>query len=256
MLYNLPNMTPENVVAVEPGPSGMSEFSRIVGVFFEPSKTFRDIAQRPSWIVPMILIIVANIGFATTLAQRVGWDRIIQQQNQASSRLQQAPPEQREQGLALQRKILPISFYGGAILGAPIFNVIIAAVLLGMTALMAAGLRFKQVFAAAIWAGLPRVLSATLTIVVVFLKNPDEFNLRNPLAFNAGAFMDPNSGSKFIYSVATSLDLFTIWSMLLMAIGLKAAAGKRLTFTGALVAVGVPWAIVVLCAAAIAGAFS
>jgi hypothetical protein len=234
----------------------MGEFSRLVGVFFEPTKTFRDIAQRPSWIVPMVLVILASLGFAYTLSQRVGWDRVIQQQNEASSRFQQAPPEQREQGLALQRKIVPVSFYGGSILAPPIVSLIVAAVLLGITALMAAGLRFKQVFAAVVWAGIPRVLSAILTIVVLFMKNPDEFNLRNPLAFNAGAFMDPTSGSKFVYALATSLDLFVLWNIFLIATGLKAAAGKRLTFTGALVAVLVPWAILTLGGAAIAGAFA
>jgi hypothetical protein len=52
------------------------------------------------------------------------------------------------------------------------------------------------------------------------------------------------------------LDLFVIWTILLMATGLKAAAGKKLTFTGALVAVVLPWAVWTLGKAAIAGAFS
>jgi hypothetical protein len=87
----------------------------------------------------------------------------------------------------------------------------------------------------------------------MFLKNPDDYNVQNPLAFNLGAFFDPNSGSKFVYSLASSLDLFVIWTILLMATGLKAAAGKKLTFTGAMVAVVAPWAIVVIGKAAIAG---
>jgi hypothetical protein len=67
--------------------------------------------------------------------------------------------------------------------------------------------------------------------------------------------MDPNSGSKFMYTLATSLDLFTIWTILLLATGLKAAAGKKLSFTGALVAVVTPWAVVVLAGSAVAGMF-
>jgi len=250
------NMTPENAAAVQPEPAGMGEFSRIVGVFFEPAKTFGDIAQRPSWILPMILAILAGLGFAMAVGQRVGWERIVHQQMDASSRMQQMPAAQRDQTLALQVKIMPVTFYAGAVLGAPVVSVIVAAVLLGITAIMSAGLRFKQVFAAVVWSGLPRMIAAILTIVVIFLKNPDDFNLRNPLAFNPGAFMDPNSGSKFVYALATSLDLFTIWTLLLLATGLKAAAGKKLTFTGAFVAVFVPWAVVVLGGAAIAGAFS
>jgi hypothetical protein len=136
-------------------------------------------------------------------------------------------------------------------------DLIIAAVLLGIAGgLMGGGMRFKQVFAVVAYSGLPGVLTAILTVVVIFLKNPDDFNMQNPLAFNLGAFMDPNTGSKFVYSLAGSLDLFVLWMIVLMATGLKAAAGKKLTFTGALVAVLLPWAVVVLGKAAIAGAFS
>jgi hypothetical protein len=52
------------------------------------------------------------------------------------------------------------------------------------------------------------------------------------------------------------LDLFTIWGILLTAVGLKAAAGKRLSFGGALFAVVLPWAVLVLLGATVAGIFS
>jgi hypothetical protein len=257
MLYNLPNMSPENVEAVEPEPSGMGEISRLVGVFFEPAKTFRDIAQRPSWIVPMILVILAVIGVTTTMSQRIGWERIFRHQNETNSRYQQMPPEQREQTLAIQMKFAAVGGYAGAIIGVPIYDVVVAAVLLGIAGgLMGGGMRFKQVFAIVCYSGMPGVVSAILTIVVIFLKNPDDFNMQNPLAFNVGAFLDPNSGSKFMYSLATSLDLFVIWTILLMATGLKAAAGKKLTFTGALIAVLLPWAFMILLKSAAAGLFS
>jgi hypothetical protein len=171
--------------------------------------------------------------------------------------MQQMPADQREQTLAMQVKFASVGGYAGAIVGVPLYDVIVAAVLLGIAGgIMSGGMRFKQVFAIVCYSGLPGVISAILTVVVMFLKNPDDFNLQNPLAFNAGAFMDPNSGSKFAYSVASSLDLFVIWTILLMATGLKAAAGKKLTFTGALVAVVVPWLVVVLGKAAMAGVFT
>jgi len=136
-----------------------------------------------------------------------------------------------------------------------IFDVVIAAVLLGIAGgIMSGGMRFKQVFAVVCYSGLPGVISSILTVVVIFLKNPDEFDIQNPLAFNAGAFMDPNTSAKFLHSLAGSLDVFVIWTLLLLATGLKAAAGKKLTFTGALLAVVVPWLVVVLAKAAILGA--
>ena len=247
-------MTPENAAAVEPEPSRMGEFSRIVGVFFEPTKTFRDIAERPTWIVPMILVILAVIGVTATMSQRIGWDRILRHQLESSSRGQQMSAEQREQNLAIQEKVAPMFGYVGALIGVPIYDLVAAAVLLGIAGgLMGGGMRFKQVFAVVCYSGLVGIVSAILTVVVIFLKNPDDFNMQNPLAFNVGAFMDPNTASKFMYSLAGSLDLFVFWTILLMATGLKAAAGKKLTFTGALVAVLLPWAVVVLGKAALAG---
>ena len=249
-------MTPENAAAVDPQPAGMGEFSRIVGVFFEPKKTFADIALRPSWLIPMILLILAGIGGTVVVSQRIGWERIMRQQTEGSSRMQQMTQEQKDQAVAMQMKFAPIGAYAFVILGTPISTVIVAAVLLGITAIMSAGLRFKQVFAVVTYSWLPRLIAAILTAVVMFLKNPDDINIRNPLAFNVGAFMDPNSSSKFMYALASSVDLFSIWTILLMATGLKAAAGKKLSFTGAMVAVVAPWALFVLCTSALAGAFS
>ena len=125
-------MTPENAAAVEPEPSRMGEFSRIVGVFFEPSKTFRDIAERPAWIVPMILVILAVMGIITAESQHIGWDRIFRHQMETNSRFQQMPADQREQQLAIQEKFASVGGYVFALIGVPVSDLIIAAVLLGI----------------------------------------------------------------------------------------------------------------------------
>jgi hypothetical protein len=162
-------------------------------------------------------------------------------------------PEQREQAIAMATKFAGVGAIAGPILGVPIYDLIVAAVLLGIVAgIMSAGVKFKQVFAIVCYAGLPGVLYSILGIVVAFLKNPDDFNMENPLAFNPGAFMDPATSSKFAYSLASSIDLFSIWTILLIATGLKAAAGKKISFGGALTAVVIPWIIVILCKAAFA----
>ena len=112
--------------------------------------------------------------------------------------------------------------------------------------MMSAGLKFKQVFAIISWASLVQVIKWLLAIVVVFLKNPNDFDLTNPLAFNLGAFMDPTTSSKFLRTMAIALDVFAIWGIILVAIGLKAAAGKRLSFGGALFAAAAPTLLFVL----------
>jgi hypothetical protein len=251
-------MTPENAPAVEPEPAGMGEFSRLTGVFFEPGKTFADIAERPNFWVPLILMMVASIAFTTTISQRIGWDRVVRQQ--IESRMARMTDQQREavtKTMDMQVRIASISGYVGGVIGVPLYYLIVGGILLGIVrGIMSAPVRFKQAFAIMCYASLPGLVFTVLAIAVMFLKNPDDFNLQNPLVFNPGAFMDPQSTSKFLHSVASSLDLFTIWTILLLAVGLKAAGGKKLSFGGSLTAVALPWAIWVLVRGSLAGMFS
>ena len=251
-------MTPETTQGSEPAPAGMGEFARITGVLFEPGKTFQDIGSRPRWLVPLLLVIVSSIAFYYAFSQRVGWERFLRQQMETNKTVQQRmeslPADQREQAIATQAKITGISYYVGTAIFVPVMFAITAGVLLGITSMMSAGLKFKQVFAICCYAAIPSVIKQILAIVVLFLKSPDQFNLTNPLAFNPGAFMDPLTSSKFVYTIATAFDVFAIWGLILTAIGLSAAS-KRLSFGAAMVAVVIPFAALVLFGATMASMF-
>lgn len=239
----------------------MGAFSRITGVFFEPGKTFEDIGRRPTWFLPLLVTIVATIAFYATYGQRVGYERFLRQQMatnpKVAQRMEQIPAERREASIATQAKITGISYMAGPVIAMPIMMLISAGILLGLTAMMSAGLKYKQVFAVVAFSALPGALKYLLAIVVVFLKNPEDFNLQNPLAFNFAAFMDPLTSSKFLYTVGSAFDLFAIWTILLTAIGLSAAAGKKkLSFGGALIAVLIPWVVLVGFGATMASMFS
>jgi hypothetical protein len=243
-------MTPEAIQAPEPTPVGMSALSRIVGVFFEPGKTFAEVGRRPTWFLPLLLSVLATVAFYTTYGQKIGWTRALQQQiatnPKVAQQIEQIPAEQRDAQLAMRAKIMGIGYQVAPAVMMPIFTLISAGILLGLTAMMSAGLRYKQVFAIICFAGMPTVLKFLLSIIVVFLKNPDDFNLLNPLAFNIAAFMDPLNSSKFLYTFALAFDAFAIWTIVLTAIGLSAAAGrKKLSFGGALFATVTPWVVFV-----------
>jgi Yip1 domain len=265
MQYNLPDMTPENEGFQLQQPAdlplqagGMSEIGRITGVFFEPGKTFTDIAQRPAWIVPMLLVILSGLIFCAVVGQRIGWDNVAQQQ--MDQRMAKMSPEQRvqaAQGAEFSKKVTPIFAYTIAIVGPAIGFLISALVLLGIVSgILSAPVRFGQVFAVMTYTGMVGVVQAILMIVVVFLKaNPADFDIQHPLMFNAGALMDPNGPNKFMYTLASWIDIFSFWKIFLIATGLKAAAGKKLSFGGAMFAVLLPWCVMALASAALAGIF-
>ncbi len=234
-------------------PAGMSEGARLAGVFFEPKKTFADIAARPRWIVPLILLMLTAFGVAMLYSQK-GVLRISTEQQMAKNpQIAQLPPDQREQALERGMKFATIIAYCIPIF-VPISYLVMALVLWAIVSgILSVPVRFGQIFAIVTYAQLPGLLMSILIAVVVQMKNAADFNVQNPLMFNPGAFMDPLTSNKFIYSLAGSLDLFSFWTMLLVATGLKAAAGKRLSFGGALFAVLLPWAVLSLGKAALAG---
>src|SRR5436309_1742151 len=126
--YNHPDMTPENLQASEPTPAGMSEFSRIAGVFFEPAQTFEDIAARPRWLVPLLLILAMTLAFSVTFSQHVGWERMMRQQLEASPRAAQLSAEQKEQQIAMMARFAPIFGVAGPIIVIPVFALVESAV--------------------------------------------------------------------------------------------------------------------------------
>src|SRR6185312_11661320 len=98
-------MQPESVLTLEPQPAGMSEISRVAGVFFEPKKAFADIAARPRWFVPVLLIALVALCVSIRYSQLGGWRVMIQQQLANSSRQPQGTPEQQQQGLEMAVKV-------------------------------------------------------------------------------------------------------------------------------------------------------
>jgi len=248
-----PQPSPEN--AAPP----LGEAGRIAGVFIDPKKAFADIAARPrNWFVPLILLILAAVAFTYTYTTRVGWEGYIRKTMENNPSAQNLPADQREARIQTGAKIAPIFGYVGSLVFIPVAALVIGGILLLTSKMMGAGasLNFKQMFTISSYAMLPGLVSSILAIIVMFTKNPDDFNLQNPLIFNLGALMEPppNSG-KFLYSLATSIDLFSFWTILLLATGISVAA-RKLPFSKAIVAVVLPWAIYVLIKSAWAGAFS
>jgi hypothetical protein len=245
-------MTPE--LAPDNAPP-MSEVGRITGVYFDPKPAFADIAARPRWYVPLILMMVAGLAFTYSFTSRIGWRGYIAKTMENNPRVRDMPAEQRELQINTGARIAPIFGYAYSLVGIPVVTLIVAGAMLLVCKMMGTSLRFKQMFAITAYAMLPGLIFTILAIVVMFLKNPDDFNLQNPLFFNIGAMMEPppNSG-KFLYSLASSIDLFTFWMILLLATGISVAA-RKVTFSKAIVAVAAPWIIWVLVKSAWAGAF-
>ncbi len=224
-------------------PPEMSEWKRILSVFTNPKPAFVDIAAQPRWWPPLVLLIAVSVIFLFAFSQRVGWDRFMRQTMENNPRVQNLPAQDRERLIERQTRVVANFSYVGAALGTVVYVLAAAAVLLFVFKLvLGAALNFRQVFAITSYAFLPGVIGGLVALLVMFLKSPDDFNLQRPTVFNVGAFLDPQATSRALLVFATSIDLFTIWTILLLATGLSVAS-RRLSWGKSLAGVAIPWLV-------------
>jgi hypothetical protein len=231
----------------------MSEPARLAGVFFSPGKAFADIARRPRWWIPVILIALLGTVYLNIFTQRVGWESVIRPAIERLPNSQTMTVQQREQAIATAARLYKYLGYGGSAVGT-LFYVFIVAVMLMFIfdTMMSASIGLKRMMAIVAYGFLPLIIQTLLSMVVLFLKDPDEFNLQNPLMFNVGAYLSPDSPAA-LRALGSSIDLFSLWIIVLLAIGVH-AAGRKISFGKALAGIGLPWALFVCLKTAAAAA--
>jgi hypothetical protein len=166
-------------------------------------------------------------------------------------KLAQAPPEQR----AVSAKIT-LYVTEGAFIAGPLF-------VLGGIALLSLGLwgtinfafggkaTYGSIFSMWFYAGLPGIIKPLLGTIVIFAGvTPETFNIKNYAPTNVAAFLNPIETNAALYSVASSLDLITIWTLVLLGIGVATVAGVKRS--SGYIAVFGWWVIFVLIGAGIA----
>jgi hypothetical protein len=248
--FPMATTTAVSPAAPEPQPQ-MSAISRIVGVFFSPAATFKDIAQRPGWIAPMILMMVIWFGLCATLVKRADWLDYTKQQIEknkfAARQIESLPEAQKEHAYEQGAERSKITQYVRGIIGWPLLILFAAAINFGAFKLIG-GVRtnFGTAFAITVFAHLPMSLRELLAIPVTFLKDPQSIDPQNFLASNVAAFLGDNA-PVWQLILGGSLDIFSIWAIILIAIGFSAADPKKAPFGKALgISLGTTFAFVFL----------
>jgi Yip1 domain len=212
---------------------GLSQWQRLAYTFTAPSKTFEDIRRgNKSWWLPLIVgalagyILFAAVAQKITIAQVV--DNQIRMDPKAQERMANASPEQK----AMTEKF-SLGFTEGAFIGGPVIGIIGAAVVaLGLWGtinfVFGGKATYGGIFAVCYYAWLPATIKAILGAIVIYAgMAPESFNIKNFSPTNLGAFLDPVETNKALYSLATSIDALTIWTLVLMGIGIATVAGVK-----------------------------
>jgi hypothetical protein len=199
----------------------LSEAERVVDTFIAPSKTFTDLRRNSNWLVPWLLMIVVGTAMVFLVDRKLGMEKIAENgmalQPKAAARFDQLPPDQRARQMQVIVKITRISAYAFPVI-ALVFLVIFAAILWATFNFgLGSEIKFNQSLAVCVFASLPSIVKVLLTILTVSIGGGDNFTFQNPVASNLSPLIDPSS--HFLYSVATNLDIFMIWTLVLAGIG-------------------------------------
>jgi Yip1 domain len=249
--------------APEPQPSqpGLSPMERIIDTFIAPRKTFEDLRQNSSWWLPFVLSAVITMAFGILAVQRIDIGRFVQQQIErspsAQKRLEQATPQQREQGIAIQTTITKFIFYAYP---AVIFigGLVFAAILMAIFNFILGGeVPFKRALAIVFYSFFPWNLTTILLGVSLLVSSdPNSIDLNNPMPTNVAFFMDP-LGNKFAYAIAQGIDIFRIWAVVLLGLGFTTASSNRKpTLSTGITTMFIVYGIVVLISAILRVVFS
>jgi Yip1 domain len=211
----------------EVDPPQMSEISTVANIFIEPENTFKDLKQKPRFIIAGIIIALLVGAFTIGIGIKMGDEgmrNFIEEQINKSSQADGMSSEQKSKAIDLQMTIGKYSRFA-----VPVFVFIsffIGGLLywLGAKAFGGTG-SFFQNLSVWVYSGLPPAIVAMVAnLIVLFLKPAEQIDLavsqKGVLQANPGFFLD---GKKMpmIVTVLSTLDVFAIWGWILAAIGLR-----------------------------------
>ncbi len=202
-------VSPSGQAAPKPNP-----FERIVGVLFSPNETFASIARQPDWLVPLALMLVISLLAGILIANRVDFASAAREAMEEKN----IPPDRVESAVKMTAAISKVASYC-----APIFSVIgflvIAGVLLLAFRLFGGEGTFKQAFSVSVYAWIPGLLKSIITLVVLLTRDSmSAEDLAIAVRSNLG-FLVSMKSNPMAFAVLTSLDIFTIWVLILFIIG-------------------------------------
>jgi hypothetical protein len=202
----------------------LSQAQRVANTFFAPSKTFTDLRRSAAWWAPFLITVIFSTIFVYVVDQKVGFRKVVENQlrlqPKQAERIENLPAGQRETAMQRQTSITKGISYGFPLLMLA-WHAIVAAVLLATLKFGAgAEIKYKTLFALVIYAGLPGLFKAVLAVVSLLAGvASDAFTFQNPVATNPGYFVDAAS-SPVLFSLLSSIDILTIWTLVLAAIGI------------------------------------
>src|SRR5882757_8353186 len=210
------------------GGPGLNQVERVVDTFVAPTKTFTDIVRDSSWWLPYLLGAALGLLFAYVILNKVGLPTLVDGVIHHSKTLEDTLANATPGDAARIRGRIESQFkfsYAFPVLGL-LFGVICGGVLLATANFVFGGkAKYKQMLAVWFYGTLPLFVFNLLVIVSVYAGlSGDSFDIQNAIGTNIGYYL---SGSELPHWLLAAIDVFAIWSAVLLTIGVSVVAGIK-----------------------------
>lgn len=197
--------------------------ARVVGVIISPRDTYANVAAHPRWFgVLAVIVLIGATGVFALMSTDVGKTAAIDQQvrmmESFGMKLTDAQYARLEQGM----NRAPYTGAIGQAITLPLAAAIIAGILLGIfNALLGGDAKFKQVFAVVCHSGVVISLAQIFGLPLAYARE----SLSS--ATNLAVFLPFLDESSFAARFLGTIDLFQIWWIVSLSIGLGVLYRKR-----------------------------
>ncbi len=201
----------------------MSLAPRLVRVVTSPRAAYAAVAARPSWLgaLATIIAITASANFVF-LSTEVGQHALLDRQLSVMESFGQQVPDQAYQRLVAMLPRLRYFALAGQLVSFPVITAVIAGLLFALfVAILGADGTFKQAYAVVVHSGAIVVLQQLFVLPLDYARQ----SMSSPATL--AVFLPMLGDTSFPARLLGAIDLFVIWWMVSLAIGLGVLYKRR-----------------------------
>jgi hypothetical protein len=204
-------------------PAPKNLLARFIGVLTSPRDTFFSVAASPKWLGMLaVTAVIVAIFSALPMTTEAGRQAAVDQQVTSMQSFGVTVSDQMYEQLEKRSGTMPYQTAVVVIVATPIIALIVAGILFAIfNAAMGGEATFKQVFAILVHAGVISAVSAVFSGVVNYFRGS-----MGSVA-NLGALLPMLSEKSFAGHLLGVVDVFLIWYIVVLAIGLAVLYRRR-----------------------------
>lgn len=203
-------------------PEGASSLSTLTLVLTSPRQGFRAIAAKPVIALALcVLIVLAVASVGVGMSKISGADYVRSLQDQGKT----VPPQMVDNPDRMIR-IIRWTSIGGALVFTPLFYLAFAGLLLVGFRLAGSEIGYRKTLSVAVHGMLPLAIAALIGMAIALAREKislEELQGGGLVLSNLG-FLAHEGASKVLRALLTSVDLFSVWSIALLAVGYRIVA--------------------------------